>query len=72
MIDSKPAELVQVEELICEAKFDEALEMIEDFDGKSPSTQKNRLSALIIKGRIYKYMYQWKKAVEIGEQVYIG
>ncbi|MFX1532544.1 MAG: tetratricopeptide repeat protein [Promethearchaeota archaeon] len=70
MLDSKPSELIRVEELICEAKFDETLEMIEEFELKSHPTQKERLSVLIIKGRIYNYKYKWNKAVDIGEQVY--
>ena len=70
MLDSRPEELIRVEELICEAKFDDALELIENFEVKRTSTQKNKLSALILKGRIYNYMYQRKKAVQIGERVY--
>lgn len=70
MLDSRPTELIRVEELICDAKFDEALEMIEDFEVKNTSDQKYTLSVLILKGRIYEYMYQWKKSVDIGERVY--
>ncbi len=70
MLDSNPAELIRVEELICEAKFDEALEILENFEVKRTITQKYLLSALILKGRIYYYMYQGKKAIQIGERVY--
>ena len=40
LIDSRPEDLIRVEELICEAKFDEAFEIIENFGLESSSTQK--------------------------------
>jgi len=70
MPDSRPEELIQAEQLIYEAKFNEAFEIIENFEKKGTPTEKDTLSALIMKGWIYNYKYQWKEANQIGERVY--
>ena len=43
MPDSRPEELIQAEQLIYEAKFAEAFEVIENFEEKGTSTQKDAL-----------------------------
>jgi tetratricopeptide (TPR) repeat protein len=70
MPDMKPNELVQAEKLIYEAKFDEALEIISNFETKEDINPKDQLSSLILKGRIYSDIHQYQDAVEIGEVAY--
>ncbi|MHA2282399.1 MAG: tetratricopeptide repeat protein [Promethearchaeota archaeon] len=70
MSDSRPEELIKAANLMNRAKFDEALALIENFENKGASNQKNTLSALIMKGWIYNNKYQWEEAIVIGERVY--
>ncbi|KKN57294.1 hypothetical protein LCGC14_0563750 [marine sediment metagenome] len=71
MSDSRPKELLRVEQLINEVKFEEALKIIENFEIKEPLTSEDQLSMLLLKGRIYGYNNQFEDAVTIGEQAYL-
>ncbi|MHA2400961.1 MAG: tetratricopeptide repeat protein, partial [Promethearchaeota archaeon] len=70
MSDPKPEELIHAEELIFKGKVEEALEMVTNFEKRSDSTLKNQLSALLLKGNIYRLTAQLKGAVEVGELAY--
>ena len=65
-----PKEFSRAEELIYQAKFDEALELltrIEKIDIKDPIY---RLKGLILKGRIHCYAGKYKEAIELGKIAY--
>jgi len=65
-----PKEFSRAEELIYQAKFDEALELltrIEKTDIKDPIY---RLRGLILKGRIHCYVGKYKEAIELGKLAY--
>jgi len=66
----KPEELKQAELLMYQGKFNEALEMTNDFAAQKTATSKDQLSSFILKGRIFNYMERYKEAVEIGEIAY--
>lgn len=70
MSNLKHFELNDVEKLIYQAKFEESLSIISDFEIKEDLTSKDQLLLLILKGKIYCYQEQYKKAVEIGETAY--
>ena len=70
MSDSRPKELIRAEQLIYEANFNKALEIIENFENEGVLIHRDALSGLIMKGWIYKYKYQWKKTNQVGELVY--
>ncbi len=65
-----PNELLHARELMYQAKFGEALEIIENFEKNKSITPEDQLSALIIKGKIFAYLAQYKEAGGIGEQAY--
>ena len=71
MTDPRPRELLLVEQLINEAKFEDALKTIENFEKKESLTPEDQLSMLLLKGRIYAYNAQIKDAVKVGEQTYL-
>jgi tetratricopeptide (TPR) repeat protein len=62
----KPEEFSRVEELIYQAKFDKALELIEDFEKTVKKGSINQLWGLVLKGKIHCYKEQYKTAIEIG------
>ncbi|MHA1992711.1 MAG: tetratricopeptide repeat protein [Candidatus Hodarchaeales archaeon] len=70
MLKQLPKELTHARELMDQAKFEEALDIIKNFEKKGTLTQKIALTADIMIGLIYNYKYQWKKAMQIGDRVY--
>jgi tetratricopeptide (TPR) repeat protein len=70
MTDNRPKELIRAEELMYNGKVEEALEIVLNFEKRSELSTKDQLSALLLKGMIYSFMFQIKKAVEIGERAY--
>jgi tetratricopeptide (TPR) repeat protein len=70
MPDSRPEQLIRAEELTWNGKVEEAFEMVINFEKTSELTQKDQLSALLLKGQIYIYTLQIKKGVEVGERAY--
>ena len=70
LLDSRPKELIHVEELIYEAKFDEVLEKIEKFEKKGNISTEDKLYLLIIKGWIYSYQAMYGNAIKFGERAY--
>jgi tetratricopeptide (TPR) repeat protein len=70
MTKQLPIELTHARELIDQAKFEEALDIIKNFEKQGSLTQKNALIANIMVGWIYNYKYQWEKAMQIGDRVY--
>ena len=71
MTDPRPREFLRLEQLINEAKFEDALKTIENFEKKESLTPEDQLSMLLLKGRIYAYNAQIKDAVKVGEQTYL-
>jgi tetratricopeptide (TPR) repeat protein len=70
MLDLRPEELIRAEELMYNGKVKEALEIVINFEKKVELTPKDQLSALLLKGNIYRLTAQLKEAVEIGERAY--
>jgi tetratricopeptide (TPR) repeat protein len=70
MSESRPKQLIRAEELYYNGKVEEALEIVENFEKTSELTQKDQLSALLLKGIIYCLIHDYKKAIEIGERAY--
>ncbi len=67
--DSLPEELKQAVRLMYQAKFNEALAIIKKFE-KTKTSIIELLSSIILKGKIFCYKEQYKKAVETGEIAY--
>ncbi|MFW9874841.1 MAG: tetratricopeptide repeat protein [Candidatus Thorarchaeota archaeon] len=63
-------ELTHARELCVQAKFGEALEIIEKLENSEPLSQEDLLSALLIKGNIYVYNQVYEKAVNSFEHAY--
>ncbi|MFW9942651.1 MAG: tetratricopeptide repeat protein [Candidatus Thorarchaeota archaeon] len=70
MIKVLPKELTRARELMEQAKFDEALEIIEKYEKRDSITQEDQLSALLIKGGIYLYNRRTRKALQTYEVAY--
>lgn len=70
MADSKSEKLKQVEQLIREAKLEQALDIVINYEKKSSLTDKESLSVYILKGRILSYT-SLRKAYEIGDIAYL-
>lgn len=70
MPDSHPKVFAHVEELLNEAKIEEALEIIEKFEKTEEITPKDRLSILISKGKISLLQEQFKNVTEFGNLAY--
>ncbi|MHA2130052.1 MAG: tetratricopeptide repeat protein [Promethearchaeota archaeon] len=70
MVSKEPKEIIRAKELLQEAKFDEALEIIEQFENFESPSPENQLSALLLKGKIYQYKGRYKKMVNISERAY--
>ena len=63
-------ELKDIKLLMYQAKFKEALKLIEFLEKKGKTASKDELSCLILKGRIYCYQGRYKLAIEVGELGY--
>lgn len=53
-----------------QARFEKALELIRILEKRETNTPKDKLSLLVLKGKIFCYKEQYKQAVELGEQAY--
>ena len=69
IFNSLPGELNQAVKLMYQARFDDALTIIKNFE-KGETTTNEHLSGLILKGKIYCYKEQYKLAVDTGELAY--
>ncbi|MFX0080901.1 MAG: hypothetical protein ACFE94_04025 [Candidatus Hodarchaeota archaeon] len=65
-----PKELVRAKELMDQAKLEEALEIIENYEKIESLSSRDQLSALLIKATIYRYNRQYRKSLEISELAY--
>lgn len=65
-----PEELKHAEQLMYNAKYTDALAIIEDFEKTKNLTEIYYLSSLILKGNILIRMLKIEKALEVGEQAY--
>ncbi|MHA1884764.1 MAG: tetratricopeptide repeat protein [Promethearchaeota archaeon] len=70
MNEPLPKELIHARELMDQAKFIEALEIIDQFEKDESLSLEDRLSALGIKGRIYAHTQQFGKLVELCDSSY--
>ncbi|MHA2126755.1 MAG: tetratricopeptide repeat protein [Promethearchaeota archaeon] len=59
-----PKELAHARELIDQAKFDKAFEIVENFEKTESLPPKDQLSTLLIKGKIYLYKQRTRKALQ--------
>jgi len=62
--------LVHARELLDQAKFGEAHEIIANFENVESISPEDQLSALLIKARIYNYQVQYEKYIKIYEHAY--
>ncbi|MFX1470481.1 MAG: tetratricopeptide repeat protein [Promethearchaeota archaeon] len=65
-----PKELAHAKELVDQAKFGEALEIIENFENVESLLPEDQLSVLLIKARIYRYTHQYENRLKISERAY--
>ena len=65
-----PKELAHARELNDQAKFGEALDIIENFEKRESLSPEDQLSALLIKGNIFFYTQQIEKCLKIYDQAY--
>ncbi len=70
MLDSTSKELGRISHLMQQARFEKALELIRILEKRETNTPKDKLSLLVLKGKIFCYKEQYKQAVELGEQAY--
>lgn len=70
MSDSILKELTYAEQIMYQAKFEDALKIVTNLEKKKINETKEQLSILILKSKIYCYKEQYKKAVEVGEKAY--
>ncbi|MFW9784038.1 MAG: tetratricopeptide repeat protein [Candidatus Heimdallarchaeota archaeon] len=70
MPDSKSFELLNAEQLMYNGKFQKARKIIETLENNDVITSKDKISLLILKGRIYNYCEQYNEAIKIGEHAY--
>ena len=61
---------MNAEQLIFQAKFEEAYKILKNFQSNQTSMSKDHLLAYIFEGKIYCYREEYKKVIEIGEVVY--
>jgi len=66
-LDMKSNELLIAESLMYKGKFSKALEIISNCEKKVSKHSSEKLSLLILKGRIHTYSYRYKDAIEVGE-----
>ncbi|MFX1326571.1 MAG: tetratricopeptide repeat protein [Promethearchaeota archaeon] len=63
-------ELLDVEQLIQQAKFKKALELIKILEKRKIDNSKDQLFLYVLKGKIFCYKEQYKQAIEVGETAY--
>ncbi|MHA1931347.1 MAG: tetratricopeptide repeat protein [Promethearchaeota archaeon] len=70
MPDSIPEDLTKARQLMYQAKFLDALEILDSHEKRMKESSKNHLLGLILRGKIYFYREQYKKATEVGDRAY--
>lgn len=70
MSDPRPEELIRIEKLMNEAKYEEGLELVDNLENKEDISEDMKLKLLYLKGLIFTRQIQLNKPVEIGEQLY--
>ncbi|MHA1985971.1 MAG: tetratricopeptide repeat protein [Promethearchaeota archaeon] len=69
-IEPQSKELLTAKKLMREGKYKEALDVIKDFETKIGISDEDKLSALILEGRIYIYTQKFQKVVKVGDLAY--
>ena len=70
VLQLKAEELVTAKKLIRDSKYEEALGTIKLFQNKSRITEEDKLSALILEGKLYMYIGKIQEAIKVGEIAY--
>ncbi|MFW9970405.1 MAG: tetratricopeptide repeat protein [Candidatus Odinarchaeota archaeon] len=70
LLNSSDNELLHIEHLIYECKFEEALNRIINLEKKKDICLQGQLEASILKGKVYLYSEKYNKAAEAGELAY--
>ncbi|MFX1242642.1 MAG: tetratricopeptide repeat protein [Promethearchaeota archaeon] len=71
MSDLMDKEFNNVEQLINQAKFNEAFQLITILEKKIDENTNEHVELLILKGKLYSYQQKYKEAVELGERAYL-
>jgi tetratricopeptide (TPR) repeat protein len=66
----KADELIAAKKLMRESKYEEALGTIKLFENKVGITDEEKLSALILEGKLYLYIGKLQEAIKVGEFAY--
>ncbi|MFX1376890.1 MAG: tetratricopeptide repeat protein [Promethearchaeota archaeon] len=66
----RPEEFSQAEELVYQAKFNEAVELINNLEKTETKDSIDQLQRILLQGKIHCYLGQYKKATDIGEIAY--
>ncbi|MHA1985967.1 MAG: tetratricopeptide repeat protein [Promethearchaeota archaeon] len=70
VLESQSKELLNAKKLMREGKYEESFSIIKDFEEKTGISDEDKLSALILKGRLYTYIGKINEAVKVGELTY--
>jgi len=70
MLEPIPKDLTGAEKLIYEAKFEEALKIIESFENEENLTPKDLVSTLILKGTIHTINQEFDVTAKLGRRAY--
>lgn len=70
VVESQSKELLTAKKLMREGKYEEALEIIKNFENKAGISDEEKLSALILEGRLYTYIGKFQEAVRVGDDAY--
>lgn len=70
VLEMQPEELGTAKKLIRQGKYEEALSTIKKFKKKPGISDEDKLSALILEGRLYSCTLKLQEAVKVGDVAY--
>ena len=70
MSDSTSDEFIRTEQLIYHAKFENAIKILKNLEEKEIKPTKEQISIFLLKGKVYSYKEQYKKAIDLGDCAY--
>jgi len=68
--DSTSDEFIRTEQLIYHAKFENAIKILKNLEEKEIKPTKEQISIFLLKGKVYSYKEQYKKAIDLGDCAY--
>jgi len=68
--DSTSDEFIRTEQLIYQAKFENAIKILKNLEEKEIKPTKEQISIFLLKGKVYSYKEQYKKAIDLGDCAY--